>query len=218
MTEKEYKEQIILYSHMLDAKGLVNSLEGNISVLDRESGLMYITPSGTRKCFVNEENIAILRGDEQVGGSLKRSGEYLLHKEAMRARPDCNAVAHIHAPYLTAYAYCGKDIELRCSTTFALLFEKIPCIPYGEAGTPHIADGLFDALQDSDIVLLGNHGVVAVGKDLECAIRIVEAAEEVLKIHSITKEIGPVRDLTDEEYESLCEHHPGSKRNARRNK
>ncbi len=208
-----YQEEIVKYARLLDAKGLVNSLEGNLSVMDRESGLLYITPTGTRKGDLTPEMIAVLSGDRQVGGSLRRSGEYLLHTEALRARPDCNAVAHIHAPYLTAYAYCGRDIVLRCSTTFALLFEKIPCLPYGEAGTPHIADGLFDALQESDIVLLGNHGVVSVGRNLECAVRIVEAAEEVLKIHHLTKSIGEVRDLTDEEYESLCEHHPGSKRN-----
>ena len=42
----------------------------------------------------------------------------------------------------TAYAYCGKSISFKCSTTFALVFgEEIPCLPYGEAGTVHFADG-----------------------------------------------------------------------------
>ena len=103
---------------------------------------LYITPSGTRKCFLDTDMIAVVKDGEQVGGSVKRSSEYLLHEAALRARPDCNAVAHIHAPYLTAYAYCGKSISFKCSTTFALVFgEEIPCLPYGEAGTVHIADG-----------------------------------------------------------------------------
>jgi L-fuculose-phosphate aldolase len=78
----------------------------------------------------------------------------LLHEAALKARPDCNAAAHIHAPYLTAYAYCGKDIKLKCSTTFSLVFEEIPCLPYGLPGTIHIADGIEDAIKDHDLILL----------------------------------------------------------------
>ena len=45
----DIKKEIVLYAKLLDAKGLVNTLEGNISILDRETGELYITPSGTRK-------------------------------------------------------------------------------------------------------------------------------------------------------------------------
>lgn len=210
----DIKKEIVLYSKILDQKGLVNTLEGNISILDRETGELYITPSGMRKKFVNEDLVAVLNKDgEQVAGTAKKSSEYLLHEAALKARPDCNAVAHIHAPYLTSYAYCGQDIKLKCSTTFALIYEEIPCLPYGEAGTSHIADGIEDAIKDHDLILLGNHGCVAVGKTIEDAIKIVEAAEEVLKIVEITKGIGPVKDIPDDKYESLLNNHPGSRRN-----
>lgn len=207
------KKELVTYAKILDLKGLVNSAEGNLSIYDRETDELYITPSGTRKAFLDEDKIAIMKGDIQTGGSLKHSSEYLLHVAALKARDDCNAVAHIHAPYLTAYAYCGKDIELKCSTTFSLLFERIPCIPYGEAGTIHIADGIEEAMMENNLVLLGNHGVVSVGETLEEAVKLVEAAEEVLKIYSLTKAIGPVKDIPEDKLESLLEHHPASKRN-----
>ncbi len=209
----EIKKEVVKYAKILDNKGLVNTCEGNISIYDREKDELYITPSAMRKEFLSEEMIAVLKGGKQIDGTMKHSSEYLLHIEALKNRPDCNAVAHIHAPYLTAYAYCGKDIVLKCSTTFALLFEKIPCLPYGEAGTVHIADGIADAIKESDIVLLGNHGVVSVGKTLEDAIKIVEAAEEVLKIYELTKSIGDVKDISEEDYERLLSNHPASKRN-----
>lgn len=209
----DLKKEIVFYARLLDEKGLVNTLEGNISIMDRERGELYITPSGVRKCFLNEDMIAVLKGDEQIGGSAKRSSEYLLHAAALKARKDCNAVVHVHAPYLTAYAYCGKDIKLKCSTTFSLVFEEIPCLPYGEAGTVHIADGIEEAIKDHDLVLLGNHGCVAVGKTMEDAVKIVEAAEEVLKIYHLTKDIGDVQNISDEKLESLYENHPASRRN-----
>lgn len=210
---KNFKKEIVFYADLLDRKGLVNTLEGNISILDREKDELYITPSGIRKCFLNEDMIAVMKGDKQIGGSAKRSSEYLLHVAALKARPDCSAVVHVHAPYLTAYAYCGKSIKLKCSTTFSLVFEEIPCLPYGEAGTIHIADGIEDAIKDHDLILLGNHGCVAVGKTMEDAVKIVEAAEEVLKIYHLTKSIGEVKNIPDEKLESLYENHPSSRRN-----
>ncbi len=166
--------------------------------------------------MLDEDMIAVMEGGKQIAGEYKRSSEYLLHEAALAARPDCAAVAHIHAPYLSAYAYCNKPIEIKCSTTFSLVFESIPCLPYGEPGTIHIADGIEEAMQDHDLVLLGNHGCIAIGQSLEDACKIVEAAEEVLKIYHIAKEIGPVHDITSEKLESLYENHPGSRRNRAR--
>lgn len=209
----DLKKEVVFYSSLLDEKGLVNTLEGNISILDRETGELYITPSGIRKRFLNEDLIAVMKDGEQVGGSAKRSSEYLLHIAALKARPDCSAVVHVHAPYLTAYAYCGQDIKLKCSTTFSLLFEEIPCLPYGEAGTVHIADGIEDAIKNHDLILLSNHGCVAVGKTMEDAVKLVEAAEEVLRIYHLTKSIGAVKNIPDDKLESLYKNHPSSRRN-----
>ena len=211
----ELKKEILYYAKLMDEKGMVNTLEGNLSILDRETGKMYITPSGTRKRFLNEDKIAVVNTEngEQIEGTVKRSSEILLHEAALKARPDCNAAAHIHAPYLTAYAYCGKDIKLKCSTTFSLVFEEIPCLPYGLPGTIHIADGIEDAIKDHDLILLGNHGCIAVGETLEDAVKIIEAAEEVLRIYNLTKDIGPVHNISDNDLEELYENHPGSRRN-----
>lgn len=209
----DLKKEVVFYSYLLDEKGLVNTLEGNISILDRETGELYITPSGIRKRFLNEDLIAVMRDGEQTGGSAKRSSEYLLHLAALKARPDCAAVVHVHAPYLTAYAYCGQDIRLKCSITFSLVFEEIPCLPYGEAGTVHIADGIEDAIKDHDLILLSNHGCVAVGKTMEDAVKLVETAEEVLRIYHLARSVGEVKDIPDDKLESLYENHPSSRRN-----
>jgi L-fuculose-phosphate aldolase len=205
------KKEIIYYAKLLEGKGLVNSLEGNLSMLDRAAGELYITPSGTRKTFLTEDRIAVMKDGSQIGGTLKRSSEYLLHEAALRARPDCNAVVHAHAPYLTAYAYCNKSIAIRCSTTFGLLFGDIPCLPYGEPGTKHIADGIEDVMKEHELVLLANHGCVCVGKTMENAVSILEAAEEVLKIYMMAKTVGEISDIPTEQWEQLGNNHPGRK-------
>ncbi|WP_019552958.1 class II aldolase/adducin family protein [Propionispira raffinosivorans] len=205
------KKEIIQYAKLLEAQGLVNSLEGNISILDRTAGELYITPSGTRKTFLTEDMIAVMKGDQQIGGTLKRSSEYLLHEAALRVRPDCNAVVHAHAPYLTAYAYCNKSINIRCSTTFGLFFGDIPCLPYGEPGTVHIADGIEEAMKEHELILLANHGCVCIGKTMENAVSILEAAEAVMKIYQMAKTVGEISDLSPEQWEQLGNNHPGRK-------
>lgn len=170
----ELKKEVLYYAKLMDEKGMVNTLEGNLSILDRETGKMYITPSGTRKRFLNEDKIAVVNTEngEQIEGTVKRSSEILLHEAALKARPDCNAAAHIHAPYLTAYAYCGKDIKLKCSTTFSLVFEEIPCLPYGLPGTIHIADGIEDAIKDHDLIYLAIMGVLLLEKLWKMQLRL----------------------------------------------
>lgn len=208
------KKEIVYYSRLLDEKGFVNSLEGNLSIIDRETDKFYITPSRIRKSLLNEDMIAVLKNDAQISGSMKYSSEYLLHKAALCARLDCGAALHTHAPHLTAFAYCNKDIMLKCSTTFAVLFEnRIPCLPYGEAGTVHIADGIEEVIRDHCLILLGNHGCISVGRTMEDAVSVMEAAEEVMKIYLHTKSIGDVCSIPDHLLESLFENHPSSVRN-----
>lgn len=202
MMNIKLKQEVVLYAKLLERKNLVNSLEGNISTYDRENDLLYITPSGTRKSFLDENSIAVMKQDQQIDGTKKRSSEYLLHKVALQVRKDCQAVVHVHAPYLSAYAYCQKDIHLRCSTTFAILHDDIPCIPYGEPGGMEITNGLSQALLHHNLVLLGNHGVVCVGKDLEEAVSILEASEDTMKIYYLAKEMR-VHDLSDQQLASM---------------
>lgn len=216
--DKQIKEEIVYYAKFLDKKGLVNPLEGNISIYDRENNKLYITPTGIRKSFLTEEKVAVLQNGMQIDGKLRRSSEYLLHEVAYNARLDCNAVVHTHAPYLTAFAYCNKDIRLRCSSTFALLFEDIPCLPFGQPGTPYIANGLNDAIKRHDLVLLANHGCLSVGSTLEKAVAILEAGEEVVKIYSLAQKIGKIQDISEEDWEEMCNTHPGSRRNKYNNR
>lgn len=74
----DIKKEIVLYAKLLDAKGLVNTLEGNISILDRETGRIIYHTFGTRKAFVDEDMVAVVKDGKQIAGSVNRSSEYLL--------------------------------------------------------------------------------------------------------------------------------------------
>ena len=178
----DYAAQVALYSKIAEEKGLVNSLEGNLSLIDRATGNIYITPSHKAKALLTPEDICVVDPNgEQIGGRGKKSSEFFLHEAAYKARPDCNAVFHCHTPFLSAYAFAYQDFQTDKTTFLHKIFGDIVCLPYGEHGTHDIHKGIEEALEGRPVALLGGHGVVCVGEDLEDAIGILEAAENYAK-------------------------------------
>jgi len=198
-------KEILEVCKRLDQKGLVNAYEGNVSI--RRDGFIYITPSGKNKAFLTEEMIAIFKEDtmEQVGGIYPASSEMLLHTNAYKIRPDVSGVIHCHPTMLTAYALCNKPIETKAYPEMIGNFKRIECAPYGRPGTGEIFDVARDYIRKNDIVLLGNHGVIAVGKDVFDAMNKIEAAEAIAKVLFYADKIGKVVDLPDSEVRMFLE-------------
>lgn len=183
-------EQVAKFSKIAEEKGLVNSLEGNLSMIDRATGNIYITPSHKMKCLLTPEQICVVAPNgEQIGGTGKKSSEYFLHEAAYKARPDIGAVFHCHSPYLTAYALSYLDFKTPKDTFLHQIFGDIQCLPFGEHGTHAIHKGIEDALAGRPVALLGGHGVVCVGEDLEDAIGILEAAENFARTVALKKTV-----------------------------
>ena len=178
------------FSAIAEQKGLVNSFEGNLSMIDRQTGYIYITPSHKMKELLTPEQICVVNAKgEQIGGTGKKSSEFFLHEAAYKARPDIGAVFHCHSPYLTAYALSYKDFNTPEDTFLHQIFGNITCLPFGEHGTHAIHQGIEDALKGRPVALLGGHGVVCVGEDLEDAIGTLEAAENFAKTVALKKTV-----------------------------
>lgn len=176
------KQELAQFAAILEQKRFVNALEGNISLFDRESGRIYMTPSGTMKLLLTLEDVCVLdETGRQTEGRLRRSSEYRLHLAAYRARADVNAVIHSHCPYLTAYAQRYTCFQVPQSASLREVFQTFVCLPYGKPGTDEIHRGLAQALAGSPICLLGGHGVVCAARDLPTCTGYLEAAENLAK-------------------------------------
>ncbi len=191
-----FKAELIRYSKLLEEKSFVNALEGNLSIIDRETGNIYITPSGKRKLFLEEEMIAVVDPDgNQIDGLFKHSKEIILHKIAYDLRPDTTAAIHCHCTYLTAYSFLNKPIINNSDIGFVSCFKEIPVMPFGMPASAEIAKGLETYILKSNIVLLGNHGVLCVDKNMEECAKMLEAAESMVKTFTIASQIGEVKQL-----------------------
>lgn len=193
---------ILKLSKLMYDKGMVNAFEGNLSVKTQEG--ILITPSQICKGFLTED--LLVETDMQghiINGSAKPSSEILLHLEAYSIRSDIGAVIHAHSPYATAFAVANKAIETKAYPEMIVLYGKIPLVKYGTPSTPEICSDLKNHLWDHDVVLLANHGIVAVGKDLFEAYFKLESVESIAKVLLLTEILGGGRDLPPDEVSKL---------------
>ena len=203
---KEAIQSVLTVAKRLDEKGILNAIEGNISV--RCGDFMYITPSGQNKAFLTEDMIAILdMAGNQVGGKCKASSEHKLHLHAYKARPDVCGVIHAHPTYLTAYALCGQPLRTQSYPELILVYGSIEVAAYGRPGTDGICKEVAPLLQKEDVILLENHGALSVGKTVFDAMNALEAAEASARVLTIAQQVGNLKNLPQEECDALWQLH-----------
>ncbi len=200
--DTEVIKEIIRVAKKMEEAQLVNTFEGNLST--KKDGLLYITPARTRKSELTEELIVVFDQEGvQISGTKKASSELLMHKGAYQVRDDICAVIHCHPVYLTAYAICHIPIDYKCHPEILFHFKDIPVAPYGKPGSDDILDQAKGLLKDRNLVLLGNHGILAVASTLEKAFQRIESAEKFARIASIAKQLGPMVDIPQSEIERI---------------
>lgn len=196
------KLEVIRYAKKLYERQMVNANEGNVSLRDGER--IYITPSSVCKELLTPEMIVVCdRQGNQLEGEGRPSSELLLHLYVYDHRPDVNGVVHCHSPYATAYAIARKPIETRAYTEMIFLYDRIPVVDYGAPSTPDIVRGMGRYLEQTDILLLANHGMVSVGDTVMDAYLKAEAGESLAKTLTLAKLLGGEHPLEPEELDKL---------------
>ncbi len=204
--DSEYRKQIVDIGRRMTQRGMVGTNEGNISIYDRETGRVYITPSGQSKEFLTEDMVIVMDMDgnylERKEG-LKSSSETVMHTRMYRLRPDVNGVVHCHAPFSSAFAISGIPIRSKSIAEMCIMFGgEIPLLPYGEPGTDKLIDG-YDQHLSSDVVLLENHGMLAVGVDLMAAYSRTVTVEMLAKTIWLARVMGAERDIPEDKLAQL---------------
>lgn len=201
MWESE-KKQVIEAAQEMERKGLVVGTAGNISLrLKAADGqeLLAITPSGRYYDSLKVDDIVVVDfAGQKVEGELKATIETVMHIEVHKARKKMNAVVHAHAPFCSAIAVAGMDIPPLIDEQVILIGGEIEVARYGLPGTPELAKNVVEALGPRNAVLLANHGVLSVGRDMREALTFCELAEELAKIYVSSLSMGRINQLPAE--------------------
>ena len=199
LLEKE-REQVVAYGRKLLEQGLTTGTGGNLSVFNRELGLMAIKPSGMDYFDIKKEDVVIL--DLQgniVDGSRTPSSEYMMHKIFYEKRQDIRAIVHTHSPYATTLACLGEKLP---AIHYLIAFSgshEVDCTPYVPFGTPELAELAYAHMEGRYAVLLGNHGILCGGPDLDYAFSATEEIEFCCRLYLSARQLGGGRILTKEE-------------------
>lgn len=176
MTELDLRKSLIHACQQMNVLGINQGTSGNISI--RNGNTMLISPSATPYSQIEPDMVVAMPIDGEYGswkGPKKPSTEWRFHLDIMRARPDVNAIVHSHPTFATVLAIARKDIPACHYMVAAFGSTDVRCAPYATFGTKELSVHAVAALEDRMGCLLANHGMIALGENLDKAMwRAVE--------------------------------------------
>lgn len=200
------REEVCALHAELPKNNLVAWTSGNISARDPETNLVVIKPSGIKFPDLTPENMVIVDIDGKlVEGDYKPSSDTASHCYIYRHRPDVYGVVHTHSRYATAFAVLGREIP--CVTT-AMGDEfggPIPCGGFALIGGEEIGALVVDTLKNSHSpsCILQNHGVFAIGKNAEHAVKAAVMTEDNAAIVWLALQIGTPLAISQADIDKL---------------
>lgn len=198
LKEKVFRANLELVQH-----GLVIFTWGNVSAIDRESGLVVIKPSGVSYDEMKAEHMVVtdLEG-KVVEGNLKPSSDTATHLVLYKAFPEIGGIVHTHSTYATAWSQAGIDLP-NIGTTHADYFSQdIPCT---RMMTQEEVEGAYELETGNVIVerfaqinpvhvpgvLVCNHGPFSWGKDAHDAVHNAVVMEQCARMAHIAFTVNP---------------------------
>lgn len=181
----------------LDARGLNVGTTGNASC--RVDGGVLITPSGVPIPALNERSLVLIGPDGTISGQGRPSSEWRFHVDLFAARPEIGAIVHTHSTYATALACTGRGIPAFHYMVAAAGGSGIPLARYATFGTAELSANVVAALSGCRACLIANHGVIALGDDLEAAVTLAAYVENLAQMYVVTLGIGGAELLDDAE-------------------
>ena len=222
------KEEVCRANLLLPEHGLVTFTWGNVSGVDRESGMMVIKPSGVDYDGMSPEDMVVvsLETGERVEGRWKPSSDTATHVALYNAFPTLGGVVHTHSRWATSFAQAGRGIPAFGTTQGDYFYGEIPVTrkmtPEEIAGSYELETGnvIIETFRERRIdpdqvpaALVYSHGPFAWGKDAMNAVHNAVVLEEVafMAFHAmaLTPGLPPMQqELLDKHY--LRKHGPGA--------
>lgn len=213
------KQEVYEANMALPRYGLVTFTWGNVSGIDRASGLFVIKPSGVPYEELKPQDMVVVdMQGEKVEGKYRPSSDTPTHLELYRAFPKVGGIVHTHSSWATSWAQAGRSIPCYGTTHADYIYGEVPCVrnltkeeieEAYEKNTGLLIVEEFRArgLDEEAVpaVLCKNHGPFTWGKDAAEALHNAVVLEEVAKMAARTEWLNPKvkpapRELQEKHY------------------
>ena len=197
------KEEVFQANVDLPKHGLVKYTWGNVSAIDRDSGLFVIKPSGVTYEKMTAKDMVVVDLDGRVvEGELNPSSDTLTHAVLYKHYPQIGGIAHTHSTWATIWAQAGLDVQAMGTTHADTFYGSVPCARFltekevndgYEVETGKVIIETFekrglDVLAVPGILLQG-HGPFTWGKDAKSAVMNSVVLDEVAKMNFFTQKL-----------------------------
>ena len=178
---------------------------GNVSAIDRASGLFVIKPSGVEYDSLRPEDMVVVDLEGKVvEGDYNPSSDTETHRILYQAFPKVGGIVHTHSPWATSWAQAGRGIPCYGTTHADYMYGEIPCVrnltkeEIDEAYELNTGKSIIQHFQENGLdyeamptVLCKNHGPFAWGTDALNAVHNAVVLEEVAKMAARCELINP---------------------------
>lgn len=208
------KKQVYEANMMLPKHGLITFTWGNVSGIDRESGLIVIKPSGVEYDVMKVEDMVVVDLDgNRIEGNLNPSSDTATHIELYKAFPNIGGVVHTHSRWATTFAQSGIGVPALGTTHADYFYGEIPCTRKmtkeeissayeKETGTVIIERFKTGGINPDDVpgVVVYSHGPFTWGKDPNTAVHNAVVLEEVafMAWHNLSLSGGNIPSMQQE--------------------
>ncbi len=205
MLLEKLREEVLCANLDLPKHGLVTFTWGNVSGIDRDSGLMVIKPSGVSYEAMRVTDMVVLNlQGEIVDGALRPSSDTPTHLVLYRECPAIGGIVHTHSTHATAWAQAGRPIPAFGTTHADYFYGEIPCsrpltkAEIDEAYEANTGKVIVDTLAGRNPLqvpgmLVCEHAPFAWGKSPDEAVHNAVVLEEVARMALYTEMLNPAR-------------------------
>lgn len=207
MNETDLRNAVVAAARQTVEERLNRGSSGNVSV--RSDGGFLITPSGLPSTRIGPEQVVAMTMAGEAQGTLPPSSEWRIHRDIYTARPEVGAIVHAHSPFAVSLACLRRDIPPFHYMVAVAGGKDIRCGSYATFGTQALSDHVLSALEGRKACLMANHGLVAVGDNLDKAVALAVEVEALCEQYWRASLMGEPVLLTDAEMDEALDKFKG---------
>ncbi|WP_127505329.1 class II aldolase/adducin family protein [Actinoplanes solisilvae] len=201
----DLRDQLAFVGFDVVQAGLVAGSGGNLSARIPDEDAVWITGSGSWLGRLSRTSFTAVRtsdGAPAVVGSvpppaIEPTSEIALHLALYRARPDVNAVIHLHPQTALLLDALGEHIRI-VTTDHAFYLRRVSTVPFRLPGTTELAALTAAMAADgTDCLVLSQHGCVVMGDSIELAHKRARNLEEAAELTYRALSAGRLENLRD---------------------
>lgn len=208
-SEARLRQLLLVCAREMAQAGLNRGTSGNCSVRLADGAGFLVTPSGVPVPELSEERMVRMGFDGNAQSPGKPSSEWRFHRDILVARSDMHAVVHVHSVYATTLACLRRDLPPFHYMIGAAGGNTVRCAGYALFGTQALSDAALQALRDRKACLLANHGMIAIGHDLEAAFALAVEVESLCEQYLHALQVGEPVLLSEQEMAEVIEQFKG---------